>query len=130
ARIGGDEFAVVFWELDAPRVPHDPASASGGRFPKGPLQIATRFRKLLAEPDFFALGATGKGSLTISGGMAVYPFDGRDADELVEAADRALIFGSKRSGKNGISLVGSDPEQEMHTELDPGGGIEDGIEEE
>src|SRR5690606_8636050 len=46
ARIGGDEFAVVFWELDAPRVPHDPASASSGRFPKGPLQIATRFRKL------------------------------------------------------------------------------------
>ena len=110
ARIGGDEFAVVFWEKDAPRVPHDPDSAPGGRFPKGPLQIAARFRRLLAEPDFAALGNTGEGSLTISGGMAVYPFDAQSADDLIEAADKALIFGAKRGGKNSIALVGDDGE--------------------
>lgn len=119
ARIGGDEFAVIFWEKDAPRVPHDPATASGGRFPIGPLQIANRFRRLMAEPDFFALGSTGQGSLTISGGMAVFPFDAQTADELIEAADRALVFGSKRSGKNSISLVGQDPRSDEHFELGP-----------
>ena len=109
ARIGGDEFAVIFWEKEGPRVPHDPAAASGNRFPPGPLQIAARFRRLMSEPDFFALGPKGKGTLSISGGMAVFPFDAQMADELIEAADRALIFGSKRSGKNSISLVGAEP---------------------
>ncbi len=117
ARIGGDEFAVIFWEKDAPRVPHDPATVAGGRFPRGPLQIADRFRRLMADPAFFALGSTGQGSLTISGGMAVFPFDAQTADELIDAADRALIFGAKRSGKNSISLVGEDPTNGEHEEL-------------
>lgn len=111
ARIGGDEFAVVFWEKDEARVPHDQedAPASGvSRFPVGPLQIAERFRRLLCEPDFAALGPTGQGTLSISGGMAVYPYDAADAQALIEAADRALIFGAKRSGKNSIALVGSE----------------------
>ena len=54
---------------------------------------------------------------SISGGMAVFPFDAQTADELIEAADRALVFGSKRSGKNSISLVGADPESNIHPEL-------------
>lgn len=117
ARIGGDEFAVVFWEKDEPRVAHDPEKAEetskdSSRFPAGPLQIAARFRRLLTEPDFAALGPSGQGSLSISGGMAVYPYDGANADALIEAADRALIFGAKRAGKNSIALVGD--------ETDPG----------
>lgn len=115
ARIGGDEFAVIFWEKEGPRTPHDPTSASGARFPPGPLAIANRFRRLMAEPDFFALGATGKGTLSISGGMAVYPFDAQNAQDLIEAADRALIFSSKRSGKNRLSLVGEEPAPEHGT---------------
>ena len=110
ARIGGDEFAVVFWEKDAPRVPHDPDATPSGRFPQGPVQIAARFRRLLAEPDFAALGNTGEGSLTISGGMAVYPFDAQTADDLIAAADKALMFGAKRTGKNSIALVGDEGE--------------------
>ena len=110
ARIGGDEFAVVFWEKDAPRVPHDPDVTPSGRFPQGPLQIAARFRRLLAEPAFAALGQTGEGSLTISGGMAVYPFDAQSSEDLIAAADKALIFGAKRGGKNSIALVGDEEE--------------------
>lgn len=108
ARIGGDEFAVVFWEKDAPRVPRDPNSATHSRVPSTPMIIAQRFRKLLGSSEFNALGAQGQGKLTISGGMAVYPFDGQTPAELIKAADSAQMFGAKRGGKNRIHLVGSD----------------------
>ncbi len=108
ARIGGDEFAVVFWEKDAPRVPREPGVASAGRVPSTPMIIAQRFRKLLGSSEFSALGTLGQGQLTISGGMAVYPFDGQSPAELIKAADAAQMFGAKRGGKNRIHLVGSD----------------------
>lgn len=108
ARIGGDEFAVVFWEKDAPRVPRDPESAGSGRVPSTPLIIAQRFRKLLGSSEFNALGPLGQGLLTISGGMAVYPFDGQTPADLIKAADAAQMFGAKRGGKNRIHLVGTD----------------------
>ena len=108
ARIGGDEFAVVFWEREQAGMPAKRGEKRGqGRFPAGPLQIAARFRELLNTESFAALGQSGVGRLTISGGMAVYPYDGGDADALIEAADRALMSGAKRSGKNSIALVGS-----------------------
>lgn len=108
ARIGGDEFAVIFWEKDAPRVPRDPQAASSGRVPSTPMIIAQRFRKLLGSSEFNALGTLGQGQLTISGGMAVYPFDGQSPADLIKAADKAQMFGAKRGGKNRIHLVGSD----------------------
>lgn len=108
ARIGGDEFAVVFWEKEAPRVPRDPTGASIGRVPSTPMIIAQRFRKLLGSSEFSALGPAGKGVLTISGGMAVYPFDGQTAADLIKAADAAQMFGAKKSGKNSIHLVGGE----------------------
>jgi GGDEF domain-containing protein len=106
ARIGGDEFAVVFWEKDAPRVPRDPTRAGHSRVPSTPMIIAQRFRKLLGSSEFSALGPAGKGVLTISGGMAVYPFDGQTPADLIKAADTAQMFGAKKSGKNSIALVG------------------------
>jgi GGDEF domain-containing protein len=108
ARIGGDEFAVVFWEKDAPRVPYDPHAAPHSRVPSTPMIIAQRFRKLLGSSEFSALGPAGKGVLTISGGMAVYPFDGHTPAELIKSADAAQMFGAKKSGKNSIALVGDD----------------------
>ncbi len=115
ARIGGDEFAVVFWEKDEPGSTDKPPVVDGdaseehrqaGRFPKGPLQIAARFRRMISEPEFAALGPSGVGQLTISGGMAVFPYDASDAATLLAAADEALVFGAKRAGKNSIALVG------------------------
>jgi PleD family two-component response regulator len=45
------------------------------------------------------------GSLTISGGLATFPWDGSTADALLQSADRLLIQ-SKRQGKNVIELGG------------------------
>jgi len=110
ARISGDEFAVIFWEKEGPRQPRDPkaSSASPGRPPQSVMFILDRFRRLISLPDFSNLGATGKGALTISGGLAVFPYDATDVDALIDAADRALMFGAKQGGKNSIFLVGQD----------------------
>jgi GGDEF domain-containing protein len=109
ARISGDEFAVVFWEKEGPRQPRDgKVVASPGRPPQSVMFILDRFRRLLSLPDFSNLGKTGKGALTISGGLAVFPYDAGDVDALIDAADRALMFGAKQGGKNSISLVGQD----------------------
>lgn len=107
ARIGGDEFAVVFWEKDAPRQPHHEGAGTPGRPPTDAGPILQRFQGMLASQDLTLLGAHGKGSLTISGGLAVYPWDASDIDGLIKAADEALMFGAKKEGKNSIALVGS-----------------------
>jgi PleD family two-component response regulator len=43
--------------------------------------------------------------LTISGGLASFPRDGRTIEQLFQQADKALLE-AKRSGKNRIYLVG------------------------
>ena len=43
------------------------------------------------------------GSLTISGGIAGFPWDGRAPDELIEIAD-ARALESKRQGKNALTF--------------------------
>jgi two-component system, cell cycle response regulator len=108
ARIGGDEFAVIFWEKEGPRQPKEPRSTPISRTPPTVLMILERFRRALSSQEFPELGASGKGILTISGGLAVYPYDARSADELISAADRELMFKAKQAGKNTIFLVGSD----------------------
>jgi PleD family two-component response regulator len=61
------------------------------------------------------LGKTGQGVLTISGGLAVYPFDAQTPEALIEAADRALMFDAKKGGKNTIFLVGDEPSTPLPT---------------
>ena len=110
ARISGDEFAVVFWEKDGPRTPRDGAPAgTPGRPPQTPVQILERFRRLLSTQLFNGLGPGGQGTLTISGGLAVYPWHATTTQELIDAADKALMFTAKKSGKNSIYLVGGTP---------------------
>jgi PleD family two-component response regulator len=106
-RIGGDEFAVVFWD--------DPRRKSVDRqaerrsttvnHPKEAIFIAERFRKELENAELHLLGPTGKGILAISGGLASFPRDGSTIEELFQQADKALLE-AKRSGKNKIYLVG------------------------
>ena len=51
------------------------------------------------------MGPDARGVLTISGGLASYPLDGKTVQELLAKADDALLQ-AKRSGKNRIYLVG------------------------
>jgi GGDEF domain-containing protein len=125
ARIGGDEFAVVFWEKEGPRQPKEREGAGGGagkpaiaaKPPQTPRQIFERFKRLMATQDFQELGPTGKGTLTISGGLASFPWDGREVAELIESADRALVMGAKQGGKDRLYLVG-EGEEEGNTKVE------------
>lgn len=114
ARLGGDEFAVVFWEKDGPRQVLGNATSKpvSHRPPQSPVQVFERFKRMIAGHDFAALGPSGRGTLTISGGLAVFPYDAQTADELICAADKALMFGAKRGGKNTIHLVGQGTESQ------------------
>jgi len=116
ARISGDEFAVIFWEKEGPRQPRDPkATPSASRVPQTIVTILERFRHAIANSDLKMLGPKGRGVLSISGGLAVYPFDASDARGLYEAADRALMFGAKRGGKNSIYLIGGEDSEHSRT---------------
>jgi GGDEF domain-containing protein len=109
ARIGGDEFAVVFWDKEGPRQPKDPHSGSlPGRPPQAPREIFKRFQRLIASEDFPMLGTSGKGVLGISAGLAVFPYEASDIDGLLADADRRLVHGAKKSGKNTLFIVGTD----------------------
>ena len=94
-RIGGDEFAVVFADLEAPREP-------GSSHPEEIEQIAHRFQDQVAQMRFPKLGPKAKGPLTISGGLATYPWDGLTAEGLLRLADQRALQ-SKRRGKNVIT---------------------------
>jgi diguanylate cyclase (GGDEF)-like protein len=107
-RIGGDEFAVVFWD-DPQRGPLKEEAerrSSMADHPGEAIFIAKRFRKGLGKAELHLLGPEGKGVLTISGSLASFPRDGSTIGELFEQADKALLE-AKRSGKNKIYLVGS-----------------------
>ncbi len=105
-RIGGDEFAVVFWD-DPRRTESDAGSErrSLSDHPTEAVFIAERFREQLENAEFNLLGPGGKGVLTISGGLASFPKDGATVEELFKKADQGLLE-AKKSGKNQIYLVG------------------------
>jgi len=106
-RIGGDEFAVVFWD-EPQRKPvglETERRSATAEHPKEAIFIAERFRRELRRTELHLLGPEGKGVLTISGGLASFPRDGSTIQQLFQQADRALLE-AKRSGKNRIYLVG------------------------
>lgn len=94
-RVGGDEFAVIFHEPEGPR-------ESGSRHPQTIHAIAGRFQKQIREHKFPKL-ADAPGPLTISGGLASYPWDGATPAELLAKADE-LLLQSKTQGKNVITI--------------------------
>jgi PleD family two-component response regulator len=112
ARISGDEFAVVFWDKEGPRQPREPrdgaAPAPPARPPHAPAQVFERFRRKIASPELRVLGDTGQGTLTISGGLAVFPWDANTPEELIQLADKRLMFGAKKCGKDSLFLVGGE----------------------
>ena len=95
-RVGGDEFAVIFYEPKGPRTPQSKPLESV-------YQIAKRFQQQICQHRFPKLGHEALGTLTVSGGLASFPWDGHDAKSLLEQADQ-LAMESKRNGKNAMTL--------------------------
>jgi diguanylate cyclase (GGDEF)-like protein len=106
-RIGGDEFAVVFWDDPRRKLSKEETERRSAMadHPKEAIFIAKRFIKELGKAELHLLGPEGKGILTISGGLASFPRDGSTTGEVFDQADKALLE-AKRSGKNKIYLVG------------------------
>jgi diguanylate cyclase (GGDEF)-like protein len=100
ARIGGDEFAVLFWDTGPTRQPNSQPLQTA-------YQLADRFRRAVSSHAFQALGPKASGTLTISGGLATFPWDGWTIDQLLRRADEALLS-AKANGKNNIHLVGGE----------------------
>jgi len=87
SRFGGDEFALVLPD-------------TGG---EGAFSVGERIRERVAEHRFLA-GDGLKIRLTASIGVATLPDVAASADELVQAADKAMYY-VKEHGKNGIQVA-------------------------
>jgi diguanylate cyclase (GGDEF)-like protein len=83
ARYGGEEFVVILPAADE----------------RGALQFAERVRDAVQKSQLVFGGA--KLAVTASLGAAVWPADGRDAEGLLGAADRAL-YAAKQDGRNRV----------------------------
>jgi diguanylate cyclase (GGDEF)-like protein len=81
ARYGGDEFVVLLPETD----------------PTGAYVLAEKIRIGVAELNL--VGTDARTSLSV--GVVSYPDDGKNPDELMISADRAM-YASKRGGKNRV----------------------------
>jgi diguanylate cyclase (GGDEF)-like protein len=88
ARYGGEEFAVIL--PDTPRT--------------GAFVVAERIRSRIDE-HFRRRRSSGQ--VTVSGGIATFPDDAGDHEQLIRRADEAL-YRSKAAGKNRITLVGGE----------------------
>ena len=91
SRIGGDEFVIVLTDI----------SGTGHVGPVAGKLLAT-----LESPITVAEGQTGRVGASI--GISIYPDNGREMDELLEAADNAM-YECKRSGKNRYLFSGRVP---------------------
>lgn len=103
ARLGGDEFAIL---LPAVRLGHDPGIVAG--------KILDVFRDpFLVDGKEVFVGA--------SLGIALYPSDSEDADDLLKQADSAMYL-AKRSGRNTFRFYSEDltisAKQRLTTETD------------
>lgn len=106
ARYGGDEFVAVIWDAQDPR-------RANSNHPTTALAVMQRFQQMLRRHHFSRLGPEADGLLTISGGLATFPWDAGTADELLSQADRALLE-AKHSGKDRMSLAGHGHEATPH----------------
>lgn len=91
SRYGGEEFTVIVPEV----------SADSAR------RMAERIRKLVDEAKFDGEDVMDGGRLTISVGVATFPVQASDKNELIERADQAL-YRAKALGKNRVMVYGDD----------------------
>lgn len=86
-RYGGEEFTIVLPETDS----------------QSAKLVAERIRTDVANHQFMVAEGKPPAHVTVSIGIATYPHDAKNLDELIEYADRALYF-SKEHGKNRFTL--------------------------
>ncbi len=83
SRFGGEEFAII--------LPHT------GK--KDAYLLCDRLRATIEETRFEGEEVLPSGKITVSSGVATFPDDADNAEELVERADKAL-YAAKRHGRN------------------------------
>jgi diguanylate cyclase (GGDEF)-like protein len=86
ARFGGEEFTILLPETDL----------------EGALAIAERIRAGVEAQEISLAPRPGTVRASLSLGVASFPRDGKTADDLLSAADRAL-YRAKVSGRNAVS---------------------------
>lgn len=86
ARIGGDEFLLIATEIHAP---------------ENAAQIAAKVIQYVSRPIMFNERPVAVGA---SIGIALFPDDGEDNDQLIKQADKAM-YKIKNAGKNGFNFV-------------------------
>jgi len=87
ARYGGEEFIIL--------LPNTPKA--------GAAVVAEKIRAAIQNHAYPKEKSQPMGDLTISGGVACFPYDGRSSAELISAADEAL-YRAKRSGRNRVAI--------------------------
>jgi diguanylate cyclase (GGDEF)-like protein/putative nucleotidyltransferase with HDIG domain len=92
ARFGGEEFSILLPETTAEQA----------------LEIAERIRRAVAEREFHVATSPEPLRATLSLGVAAYPADGLDANELVHQADLA-VYRAKLQGRNRVLSASSEP---------------------
>jgi diguanylate cyclase (GGDEF)-like protein/putative nucleotidyltransferase with HDIG domain len=92
ARFGGEEFAIL--------LPETP--------PEQAFEIAERIRRTVAARAFDVETSSEPIRATVSIGVAGYPRDGGDANELIHQADLA-VYRAKLQGRNRVLDASSEP---------------------
>jgi diguanylate cyclase (GGDEF)-like protein/putative nucleotidyltransferase with HDIG domain len=92
SRFGGEEFAIVLPDTT----------------PQEAFEIAERIRRAVAEHRFQVETSSEPISATVSFGVASFPADGADANELVHQADLA-VYRAKLQGRNRVLRASSEP---------------------
>ena len=92
ARFGGEEFSIL--------LPETP--------PEQAMEIAERIRRKVAEREFEVETAAEPIRATVSLGVAGFPKDGLDANELIHQADLAVYRG-KLQGRNRVVSASTEP---------------------
>jgi diguanylate cyclase (GGDEF)-like protein/putative nucleotidyltransferase with HDIG domain len=92
ARFGGEEFSILLPETK----------------PQEALEIAERIRRAVAEREFEVDTSSEPIHVTVSLGVASYPRDGQDANELVHNADLA-VYRAKIQGRNRVVDASNEP---------------------
>jgi diguanylate cyclase (GGDEF)-like protein/putative nucleotidyltransferase with HDIG domain len=92
ARFGGEEFSIL--------LPETP--------PEQAMEIAERIRRAVAQRTFDVETSSDPIRATVSIGVAGFPKDGTDANELIHQADLA-VYRAKLQGRNRVLGASSEP---------------------